>query len=148
MATHSEQIDLPFSQQQVFDLVADIETYPRFLPHVASARIRRRDGNTLWVDQVVRFKMLRLNFSTRAVLQPNSQINVVCTDSPMGTFNETWTFTANAAAGTRLQAHTDFEFRSRLVQAALSGSLGEMLKTTIRAFDRQARKRYGPAPDQ
>ena len=50
MPTHAEQRHSPFSPDQLFDLVADVERYPEFLPWCVAARIRRRDGNTIWAD--------------------------------------------------------------------------------------------------
>jgi coenzyme Q-binding protein COQ10 len=146
MATFFEQVELPYSRQQVFDLVADIESYPRFLPHLAFARIKRRKGDILWVDQQVRFKLIRLNFSTRAVLDPPSSIHVSCSDSPFGTFSDEWTFLETSSGGTRLQCHSQFEFNSGLLRSVLGLALGEILRTTVRAFERRARHLFGPAP--
>jgi coenzyme Q-binding protein COQ10 len=148
MPTFFEQIDLPYSPQQVFDLVADIESYPIFLPHLAFARIKRRKGDILWVDQQVRVKLIRLNFSTRAVLNPPTNIQVSCNDSPFGTFSDEWTFLETSSGGTRLQCHSQFEFKSGLLRSVLGLALGEILRTTVRAFERRARQIYGPAPLQ
>ena len=104
MPTHAAAAELPYTPQQVFDRVSDIENYPKFLRHVVSARIRRRDGNRLWVDQVVQVKALRLRFSTIALLNPPLGIHVVCGDSLFGTFDEKWDFAAAPAGGERILA--------------------------------------------
>jgi coenzyme Q-binding protein COQ10 len=142
MATYCVEADLPYSPQQVFDLVADIESYPKFLRHVAAARIRRRNGNALWVDQIVRFAMMRLKFSTHAVLDPPRRIHVVCNDSLFGTFDETWTFASRSSGGTRLQCHATYAFRSGLLQAALNAALSDILGTTVTAFESRAKQLY------
>lgn len=143
MPTYFAQADLPYTPQQVFDLVADIESYPKFLRHVAAARIRRRSGSTLWVDQVVRFALLRLRFSTRAVLEPASRIHVVCNDSMFGTFDETWSFAGIPSGGTRLECQATYELRSSLLRTALSAALAGLLGTTVKAFETRARLLYG-----
>jgi coenzyme Q-binding protein COQ10 len=143
MPVHVAQADLPYAPQQVFDLVADIENYPKFLRHVAAARIARRDGNTLWVDQVVRFKMLRLKFSTKAVLDPPWRIHIVCDESAFGTFDDEWSFTDGPASGTHLRCRTEFQFRSSLLRVAMDATLGEVLKATVLAFQSRARQLYG-----
>jgi coenzyme Q-binding protein COQ10 len=145
MPAYFAQAELPYSPQQVFDLVADIERYPQFLHHVAAARIRRRNGNTVWVDQVVRFAMLRLRFSTRAVLEPASRIHVVCDDSLFGKFDETWTFDGSASGGTRLGCHAAYELRSGLVRVVLGGALQDVLDATVKAFEARARQLYASA---
>ncbi len=145
MPTYFAHAELPYPPQQVFDLVADIESYPKFLHHVAAARISRRDGSTLWVDQVVRFAMLRLRFSTRAVLEPPSRIQVVCNDSLFGTFDETWRFASGASGGTRLECQATYELRSGLIRVALGPALSDLLSTSVKAFQARARQIYGAA---
>jgi coenzyme Q-binding protein COQ10 len=142
MPTYFAQADLPYAPQLVFDLVADIESYPKFLHHVAAARISRRSGNTLWVDQVVRFGLLRLRFGTRAVLEPASRIHVVCNDSVFGTFDETWDFAPAPAGGTHLDCHATYQLRSALIQKALGPALSDLLSTTVKAFEVRARQLY------
>jgi coenzyme Q-binding protein COQ10 len=145
MPTYFAHADLPYSPQQVFDLVADIESYPKFLRHVAAARIRRRNGSTLLVDQVVRFAMLRLRFSTRAVLEPPSRIHVVCNDSMFGTFDETWSFSPGPSGGTRLECHATYELRSGLIRMVLGPALADLLSTSVKAFQARATQIYGGA---
>jgi coenzyme Q-binding protein COQ10 len=140
---HVEQADLPYAPGQVFDLVADIESYPKFLRHVAAARISRREGSTLWVDQIVQFKLMRLKFSTKAVLDRPSRIHVVCNESLLGTFDDQWSFTDGPDGGTKLQCRTEFQFKSNLVRIAMDATLGEVLKTTVQAFQARARQLYG-----
>ena len=62
MPTHAEERHSPFTPDQLFDLVADIERYPEFLPWCVAARVRRRDGNTVWADLVIGFRMFRERF--------------------------------------------------------------------------------------
>jgi coenzyme Q-binding protein COQ10 len=144
MATYDAQVDLPYGPQQIFDLVADIESYPQFLRHLASARIRRRKGNTLWVEQMVRFGPLRLTFNTRAVLEPPARLRVVCHDSLFGTFDQAWSFTPIGSGGTCLGCHATYEVRSVLLRLGLGAALPEMLASTVKGFEARARQLYGP----
>jgi coenzyme Q-binding protein COQ10 len=143
MAVYHAEADLPYPPRQVFDLVADIESYPKFLHHLVAARITRRAGDTLWVDQIVRVAMLRLKFSTRAVLEPPRRIHVVCKDNLFGAFDEAWTFAAISSGGTRLQCQATYELRSGLLRVALSPALSDILGTTVKAFEARARTLYG-----
>jgi coenzyme Q-binding protein COQ10 len=145
MATYDEQVDLPYAPKQIFELVADIESYPKFLRHLASARIRRRKDNTLWVDQVVRFGILRLKFSTRAVLEPPTRLRVVCHDSLFGTFEPAWSFVPISSGGTRLGCHATYEVRSTLLRLGLGTALPDMLATTVKGFEARARQLYARA---
>jgi coenzyme Q-binding protein COQ10 len=143
MATLVKQVDLPYTPRQMFDLVADIESYPSFLRHVESARIIRRIDNTLWVDQRIRIAILRAGFRTRAQLEPASRIAIECADHPLGTFTDVWTFRDGATGGTRLACRSDFEIRSILLRGPLTAVLGEVLSTTMRAFQARAKSLYG-----
>ena len=53
MTHHREQRHLPYSPEQLFDLVADVERYPDFVPWLIAAHIQRRDGHRVWVDMTV-----------------------------------------------------------------------------------------------
>src|SRR5579863_2818337 len=68
MPTHAEQRTLPYTQEQLFDLVADVERYPEFLPWCLGARIREKQGNTITADLLIGFKMVRERFTSRVVL--------------------------------------------------------------------------------
>ena len=102
MATHHAELELPYPPRQVFDLVADFESYPKFLSHVAYARILRRQDNTLFCEQVFRIGPMRFRFRTQTQLDPPHSIHVVCADSPFGSFDDRWTFGAGAHGGTRI----------------------------------------------
>jgi coenzyme Q-binding protein COQ10 len=142
MPTHVAEVDLPYTPQQVFDLVADIESYPHFLPHVAAAHILRRDGNALVVNQQVRLKMLKLPFTTRAELDPPRRISIVSAENPFGTFREEWSFTAIPSGGTRLRSCTDFVLRNGVLRVLLDTAFAELQAATLRAFTARANALY------
>jgi coenzyme Q-binding protein COQ10 len=142
MTTHTDQLDLPYSPRQVFDLVADIESYPLFLPHIASAHIRERRGNEWDVDQVVRLKMLRLAFSTHALLEPPKHIRIVCNDSNLASFTEDWAFAEGPNGGTRLSCTTQFHTRSGLLNRIVDIAFADVHRTTMHAFAARARVLY------
>ncbi len=142
MLTHTEHVELPYTPRQVFDLVADIESYPHFLPSVISARILKRDGNTFWVSQLVRFTILPLTISTRAVFDPPASIHIVCDKSKVVRFTELWTFAENAAGGTTLRSHTEYEFRSELMRRTLDAKFNDLQAKTMLAFAARARALY------
>jgi coenzyme Q-binding protein COQ10 len=147
MATHSQHVDLPFPPAQLFALVSDIESYPLFLPHVASARILRRTGDVLLVAQSVRFKVLRLTFYTRAVFDAPRRIHVTSVDAPFGSFTEEWSFGDGTDGGTVLRSDTAFTFRSSMVRMALDATFAELQSTTMKAFEARARALFETKED-
>jgi len=147
MPIHAEQRVLPYRPEQLFDLVADIERYPEFLPWCVAARIRRREGNTIHADLVIGFKMLRERFTSRVALdRPNLRIDVSYAEGPFRYLNNHWIFEPMPDGACRIDFYVDFEFRSRLLRSTMGFVFGEAVHHMVRAFEGRARKLYGAAP--
>ena len=65
MPTHAERRKLPYTPEQMFDLVADIDSYSKFLPWCVASRVRRRNGDVLHADLVIGFKMFREKYTSK-----------------------------------------------------------------------------------
>jgi coenzyme Q-binding protein COQ10 len=143
MPTHAEQRHLPYSQKQLFDLVASVERYPEFLPWCSAARITRYDGNTFHADLVVRFKMFKERFASRVTLHPNSQIDVEYINGPFRYLNNHWRFLEAEDGGCVIDFYVDFEFRSRMLQKLIGLLFNEAVSRMVSAFEARARQLYG-----
>jgi len=148
MPTHAERRLLPYRPDQLYDLVADVERYPEFLPWCLGARIRRREGNTLIADLVVGFKMIRERFTSRVVLHdkaaaPNLRIDVTYVQGPFKYLNNHWLFLPHEE-GCLLDFYVDFEFRSRLLQKVMQPLFNEAVRRMVGAFESRAKELYGP----
>jgi coenzyme Q-binding protein COQ10 len=143
MPVHNERRHLPYTPQQVFDLVADVERYPEFLPWIAATRIMRRDGNTLWVEMVVGASLLRRNFTAEALLERPTRITICSRDALFEHYQQTWLLAPTEDGGTIVEFRTDFELRSRLLQAVMAGFLDDAATTMVSAFKHRARQMYG-----
>jgi len=147
MAGHTERLHLPYSRQQLFDLVADVERYPEFAPWVVGAKIRRREGQSIWVDMLLGTRLFNKRFSTVARLDRPHRIDIRSGDPLLEYFEENWTFEPAAQGGTVVTYHVDFRFRSRALQALIGASLAERAAAMAGAFRHRARQLYGaPAP--
>src|SRR5579871_6931884 len=73
MTTYAERRPVPYSPEQMYALVADIERYPEFLPWCLAAKIRRREGAVILADLVIGFRMVRERFTSRVELQPGNR---------------------------------------------------------------------------
>ena len=82
MPTHAEQKVLPYTPEQLFALVADIERYPEFLPWCVGARIRERRDTVILADLIIGFRMFRERFTSRVTLNPPHRIDVAYTEGP------------------------------------------------------------------
>ena len=148
MPTHAEHRLLPYTPEQMYALVADIERYPEFLPWCVAARIRERRADFVSADLVIGFKMFRERFTSNVKLDPPGRIDVSYVEGPFRYLNNHWGF-ERAPGGCRIDFFVDFEFRSRLLQKAIELLFGEAVKRMVAAFEGRARQLYGsPAPDE
>jgi coenzyme Q-binding protein COQ10 len=135
--------------EQMFDLVADVERYPEFVPLCKALRVRSRksegDGReTLIADMTVGYKVIRESFTSRVVLdKPRLKVLVEYIDGPFSHLENTWTFKDDAAGqGSRVGFFIDYEFRSRTL-AALMGSMFDVaFRKFARAFEERANAVY------
>ena len=95
MPSHRETRFLPYSPEQVFDLVADIERYPEFLPWCRGARVRSRKGNVIVADLMIGFRMIREHYTSKVVLDRPTRIDVEYGhEGPFRKLENHWTFRA------------------------------------------------------
>lgn len=145
MPRHQERRQLPYTQQQVFDLVADVEKYPEFIEWFVAVRIRKREGNLLEVDQLVRFKGVRARFTTLARIERPQRIDITCHDPPFKRFDQKWTFIPAGVAHTIVEYESELELNSPLLQHAMQMLFDERqaARATVDAFERRAGQIYG-----
>ena len=143
MPTHAEKRVLPFTPEQLFAVVADIEKYPEFLPWCIATRIRRRVGKVVHADMVIGFKMFRERFTTRDVLDPPRRIDVSYHDGPFKYLNNHWIFEPHGDGHCELDFYIDFEFHSRLFQKMVGVIFNEAVRLMVTAFEKRAREIYG-----
>lgn len=147
MASHSETRKLPYTSQQMYDLVADIESYPQFLPWCAAARIRQRipavDHEVTEADLVISFKVFRERFGSRVTLWPGERkIETAYLDGPFRHMESVWRF-EEVEGGCNIHFNVDFEFRNRVLQGVIGVVFNDAMQRIVRAFERRAASLYG-----
>lgn len=149
MPSHAERRVLPYSPQQLYDLVVDIERYPEFLPWCVGARIRERSARLIIADLMIGFRMFRERFTSRVVLKPDDsegpRLDVTYADGPFKYLTNHWIFRPNPQ-GCEIDFFVDFEFRSRLLQKAIEVLFNEAVRRMVHSFERRAHDLYGAAP--
>jgi coenzyme Q-binding protein COQ10 len=145
MPTHAERQLVPYSPEQLFDLVADVARYPEFLPWCVGARIRSRSEAEIVADLTIGFGPFRESFTSRVALDRPRRVGVRYERGPFRYLNNTWEFMPHPN-GTEVAFFVDFEFRSRLLQAAIGVVFNEAVRRMVNAFLKRAREKYGPPP--
>ena len=149
MPRHHETRKLPYSAQQMYDLVADVARYPEFLPWNSAARIRSRKpcegGEVMEADLVISFRLFRESFGSRVTLLPGqSRILTEYVDGPFKHLKSVWTF-ADTASGCDVTFDVDFEFRNAILAAVIGLVFNEAMSHVVRAFEARAKALYGGA---
>ncbi|MFQ6017343.1 MAG: type II toxin-antitoxin system RatA family toxin [Kiloniellaceae bacterium] len=143
MPRHKATCALPYEPEQLFDLAADVERYPDFLPWWVAARISQRGRDVYDTDQVVGFGMVRARFSSKTVLRRPARIDVISTDRPFRHFNLTWLFDPEPEGGCRVSLQVDLEFRSPVLEGLFGRAVGNAVGRIVSAFEARARRLHG-----
>ena len=147
MPTHSEDRFMPYTPQQMYDLVADVAKYPQFLPWCAGARIRSEtpqgDAVVMEADLIISFKVFRERFGSRVTLWPDDRrIDTEYLDGPFKYMKSNWAF-EEAEGGCRAKFYVDFEFKNAILQGIIGVVFNEAMQRIVRAFERRAESLYG-----
>lgn len=143
MPTHAEKRIMPYTAQQLFDLVADVEKYPQFLPWALSCTIIRQIDNVIYADLAIGFKVFREKFTSKVTLNGPERIDVEYLDGPFKYLNNHWIFTDLGDGTAQIDFFVDFEFRSKILQAVIGTLFNEAVKLMVAAFERRAKQLYG-----
>lgn len=142
MPKHSERRFLPYAPDRLYELVAEVEDYPAFLPWCVALRVAERSDSVLRAEMIVGFGMLRESFTSEVSLTPKSRIDVRYLDGPFRRLENRWLFLP-ADGGCDIDFFIDFEFRSRLLRKLMQPLFHEAVRRMVRAFEVRARERYG-----
>ncbi len=134
---------------QMFDLVADVENYPLFVPLCESLKVRRRvnagEGGIeiLVADMTVAYKMIRETFTSRVTLdRPRLHILAEYIDGPFSRLENHWRF-AETAGGSVVTFSIDYEFRSRALALVMGAIFDAAFRRFATAFEARADEIYG-----
>ncbi|MDA7964508.1 type II toxin-antitoxin system RatA family toxin [Ruegeria sp.] len=147
MPTHSETRPLPYTAQQMYDLVGDVAKYPEFLPWCSAARIRRTfdrgEAKVMEADLVISFKVFRERFGSRVTLfDAQKRIDTEYLDGPFKYMRSDWQF-EDTDQGCNVSFHVDFEFKNAVLQGIIGVVFNEAMHRIVRAFEQRAAQLYG-----
>ena len=146
MTSHAETKYLPYTAEEMFDLVADIPSYPEFLPWCAAARVRREmtkgEVKQIEADLVISFKVFREKFGSRVLLDASNYIiETDYIDGPFRYMHSVWSFN-NCEEGCEVKFDVDFEFKNAMLQSIIGLVFNDAMQRIVRAFERRASDLY------
>ncbi|MGO4449566.1 type II toxin-antitoxin system RatA family toxin [Phyllobacterium sp. TAF24] len=138
--------------EQMFDLVADVESYPQFLPMCESLKVRsrkERDGKTLLIaDMTVGYKLIRETFTSQVLLKPDEKvIETKYIDGPFRYLDNKWQFVPLAnPEHSEVKFYIDYEFKSRTLGFLMGSMFDIAFRKFTEAFEKRADQIYGRGP--
>lgn len=139
---------VPFTPRQMFDLVADVERYPEFLPLCEELRLLSRDDKggapVLVATMVAGYKAIREQFTTRVTLYPEApKVKVEYLDGPFRHLENVWQFRALPGGGCEVDFFIDYEFRSLMLGLLVGALFDKAFRRFAEAFEARALQIYG-----
>lgn len=142
MPRHQETRPLPYTPEQMFDLVADVGRYPDFLPWVTAVRIRSNSPEAMVADVIVGFKGLRETFSSRVLKERPDHIRIDYLEGPLKHLNNDWKFEADGQGGCRVHFCVDFAFKNRVFEMLAGQVFDRAVRKMVNAFEERAARLY------
>ena len=142
MPSHHEVRHLPYTAEQMFDLVADVRRYPEFLPWVIAMRVRQDGPTETLADMIVGFKGLRETFTSRVAKARPDNVHVDYIDGPLKHLRNDWRFRPEEE-GCAVDFTVDFAFKNRVFEMLAGQVFGQALRRMIGAFETRAAQLYG-----
>ncbi len=137
MPKQSYNISTSHSPEQIFDLVADIESYPKFLPWITAARILSKEDNTIIAELVIKYKFFRSCYTSKVTLTPKKEIQVELVKGPFKYLHNHWSFKIKDNE-TKIEFILDFEMQSSILESLISNELDYYSKKMMEAFIKRA----------
>lgn len=134
---------LPYTAEQMFDLVADVGRYAEFLPWVVATRVRSDSDSEMIADMVVGFKSLREKFTSRVVKERPRMIDVHYVDGPLRDLDNSWVFRPHPEGGCELDFTVEFAFKSRVFEKLAGQYFDRAFHKMVAAFEARAAEVYG-----
>ncbi|MBO9670188.1 MAG: type II toxin-antitoxin system RatA family toxin [Sphingobium sp.] len=142
MSRHEEVRALPYTAEQMFDLVADVGSYPQFLPWVSAIRIRSDNGTEMLADMIVGFKSLKETFTSRVVKERPDHVHVDYIDGPLKHLSNDWRFEDDGKGGCLVHFSVDFAFKNRLFEMLAGQMFDRAFRKMTGAFEARAAELY------
>ncbi len=134
---------LPYTAEQMFDLVADVGRYQEFLPWVIATRVRSDSGTEMVADMLVGFKALKEKFTSRVEKLRPSELRVHYVDGPLRDLDNLWLFRPDGEGRCEIEFNVDFAFRNPLFEKLAGQYFDRAFRKMVNAFEERAAELYG-----
>ncbi|APG62714.1 ubiquinone-binding protein [Sphingorhabdus lutea] len=144
MPRHQESRALPFSAEQMYDLVVDVEKYSEFLPWIMATRIKSNTEQEMLADMIIGFGNLRESFTSRVIKSPKFEIKIDYISGPLKKLHNIWVFENEKDGGSLVHFEVEFQFKNAIFEALAGQYFHKALRKMTGAFEQRAYDLYDP----
>ncbi|MEM7688097.1 MAG: type II toxin-antitoxin system RatA family toxin [Pseudomonadota bacterium] len=134
---------LPYTPEQMFDLVADVGSYRKFLPWVIATRVRSDSETEMLADMVVGFKSIRESFTSRVSKDRPHEIRVHYVDGPLSDLDNIWVFKPYGNESCEIEFFVEFTFKNKMFERIAGQYFDRAFRKMVNAFEARAAQLYG-----
>ncbi|WP_313473105.1 type II toxin-antitoxin system RatA family toxin [Rouxiella badensis] len=142
MPQFSRSALVPFSVEQMYNLVNDVDAYPQFLPGCTGSRVLDKTDNTMTAAVDVAKAGISKTFTTKNTLTSNQSIDMQLVDGPFRKLMGGWHFTPLSPEACKVELNLDFEFTNKLIELAFGKIFKELAGSMVQAFTQRAKEVY------
>ncbi|MDQ1812326.1 type II toxin-antitoxin system RatA family toxin [Massilia scottii] len=143
MAVVHKTVFLAYSAEQMFDLVAKVEDYPKFLPWCGGVKLIERTDDILVACLAIHFHGVKQSFTTRNINTRPTQMKMKLVDGPFKCMDGTWTFKALRADACKVEFDLHYEFSSMILEQLIGPVFGVIANSMVDSFCKRAETVYG-----
>lgn len=139
MTHHAEQRSFPFPAEFIFNIVADVERYPEFLPWVLDAKIMSKSDHKFVADLTIGYQFYKDTYRSEVILTPHERIVIKYIKGPFKYLHNRWIFTPTSPNSVDVNFFIDFEFQSSFFQSMIQKVFAHAVGKMVSAFEHRAR---------
>jgi ribosome-associated toxin RatA of RatAB toxin-antitoxin module len=143
MAVVHKSVLLPYSAEQMFALVDNIEEYPKFLPWCGGAEVKLRDGDHVVATLSINYHGIKQTFTTENRNNSPHTINMALVEGPFKHLDGTWEFKSLRADACKIEFRLHYEFSSRMLEHIIGPVFSMIANSFVDSFCKRAEQVYG-----
>ncbi len=134
---------MPYSAQQMYQVVNDVDAYATYLPWCASSKVLTEDESSMEARIHMQKGKLNQSFTTRNSLVPGTSIHMQLVEGPFKTLSGDWKFTALSDSSCKIELQLDYAFSNRVISMLIGPVFTQIANSLVDAFCQRAHKLYG-----
>ncbi len=134
---------VPYTPEEMYVLVNDIESYPTFLPWCTAAKILSQQEERLTATLSLALGKIKQSFTTENIMQDGAQIEMRLIEGPFKHLNGYWKFNLEDEESCQIQLHMHFEFKNKIIKHTLGKAFYKVMDSLVESFVQRAQQIYG-----